>query len=461
MFRRILTGQHAGSLVSLALLLLLVIGNEPLKVLSSGASEERALGLSQTTARTQVDLAPAAQGALGLSSEICLSSGPLAGSTVQFSSATYSAGEGAGSAIINVTRTGDTSSAATIDYATSDGTASERSDYTPALGTLRFAEGDTSKSFLVLISDDFSVENSETVNLTLSNPTGGATLGSPGTAVLTINDNDTIPTTVNPLDQSDFFIRQHYLDFLNRETDPSGFAFWQNNIEQCGADTQCREVHRIDASAAFFFSIEFQNTAYLVERLYKASYGEASGASTIGGLHQLAVPIIRFREFLADTQEIDQGVVVLQPGWELVLEKNKQTFAAEFVRRSRFTTTFPNSTTPAQFVDRLNVNAGNPLSPSERDQLVTDLTSGAKTRDQVLRAVAEDQDLYKSEFNRAFVLMQYFGYLRRNPNDPQDTDYSGYDFWLGKLNQFNGNYINAEMVKAFITSGEYRQRFGP
>jgi hypothetical protein len=79
----------------------------------------------------------------------------------------------------------------------------------------------------------------------------------------------------------------------------------------------------------------------------------------------------------------------------------------------------------------------------------------------MLRAVAEHPNLASSEFNRAFVLMQYFGYLRRNPNDPQDTDYSGYDFWLTKLNQFNGNYNAAEMVKAFITSIEYGRRFGP
>ena len=80
-----------------------------------------------------------------------------------------------------------------------------------------------------------------------------------------------------------------------------------------------------------------------------------------------------------------------------------------------------------------------------------------------MRAVAEDQDLQSAEFNRAFVLMQYYGYLRRNPNDPPEPtlDYSGYDFWLQKLIQFNGDYNQAEMVKAFITSVEYRQRFGP
>lgn len=75
------------------------------------------------------------------------------------------------------------------------------------------------------------------------------------------------------------------------------------------------------------------------------------------------------------------------------------------------------------------------------------------------KVLAEHPNLVNGEFNRAFVLMQYFGYLRRNPNDSPDGDYTGYDFWLTKLNQFNGNYANAEMVKAFITSAEYRKRF--
>ncbi len=75
--------------------------------------------------------------------------------------------------------------------------------------------------------------------------------------------------------------------------------------------------------------------------------------------------------------------------------------------------------------------------------------------------MAENSTLAQQEFNRAFVLMQYFGYLHRNPNDAPDRDYTGFDFWLTKLNQFNGNFAAAEMVRAFITSAEYRQRFGP
>ena len=105
--------------------------------------------------------------------------------------------------------------------------------------------------------------------------------------------------------------------------------------------------------------------------------------------------------------------------------------------------------------------SGGSLSESERAALVAGLNGGTETRASVLRKVSEDADFTARERNRAFVLMQYFGYLRRNPDDAPDADFSGYNFWLNKLNQFGGNFVAAEMVKAFITSGEYRQRFGP
>ncbi len=183
----------------------------------------------------------------------------------------------------------------------------------------------------------------------------------------------------------------------------------------------------------------------------------------LNGPHQLPVPIVRYQEFLPDSQQISAGVVVGQTGWELVLETNKRNFTAAFVERPRFTTAFPAGMSQATFVETLNTNAGGVLTVSERNQLIADLTSGAKTRAEVLRQVAEDLDLKAAEDSRAFVLMQYFGYLRRNPDDAPELglDYTGYDFWLTKLNQFNGNFISAEMVKAFISSSEYRQRFGP
>jgi hypothetical protein len=116
----------------------------------------------------------------------------------------------------------------------------------------------------------------------------------------------------------------------------------------------------------------------------------------------------------------------------------------------------------ARYVDALNANAAGALTAAERDNLVTRLESGELTRAQVLRAVAENEAFTAREKNRAFVLMQYFGYLRRNPYDaPEPTlDFAGYNFWLSKLEEFRGNFVRAEMVKAFISSDEYRKRFG-
>ncbi|HYU99785.1 MAG TPA: SBBP repeat-containing protein [Pyrinomonadaceae bacterium] len=385
--------------------------------------------------------------------------------TVQFSSGTGSGSETPNATTkvdLVVTRTGDASAPARVDYASVDGTASERSDYLAARGTLHFAVGEASKTISVFIVDDSFGESPETFSVTLSNAVGCA-LGSPNTVTVTINSNETVngPNPVKDASfNTDFFVRQHYLDFFNREPDPGGLAFWKDQIDSCTTQA-CRELRRINVSAAFFLSIEFQQTGYLVERLYKSAYGDATGTSTLGGSHQLSVPIVRLNEFLPDTQQIGRGVVIGAPGADQLLETNKQALIGDFVQRSRFMTAYPVSMTPTQFVSALNTNAGGVLSPAEFNQLVSDLTTGAKTRAQVLRAVAEDSDLFAAETNRAFVLAQFFGYLRRNPNDSPDSDYTGYDFWLGKLNQFNGNFVNAEMVKAFIVSGEYQGRFGP
>ena len=265
-----------------------------------------------------------------------------------------------------------------------------------------------------------------------------------------------LPQTVNPLDDAQFFVRQHYLDFLGREPDPEGLAFWTNEIAMCGGEAQCVEVKRVNVSAANFLSIEFQETGYLVYRFYKSSYGDLP----------LAPVPIRLNEFLPDTQKIGQGVIVRQGDWEQKLESNKQAFALEFVQRSRFVSTYPTSMSSEQFVNALFANAGLAPSPSARTAAINEFTFAASTADlaaraRALRRVAENSTLAQQEFNRAFVLMQYFGYLRRNPNDAPDGNFDGYNFWLNKLNNFNGNYIEAEMVRAFLTSIEYRRRFGP
>jgi cytochrome c peroxidase len=259
----------------------------------------------------------------------------------------------------------------------------------------------------------------------------------------------------NPIDDTQTYVTQQYRDFLNREPDQSGLAFWTSQIASCGSDQTCIQAKRTNVSAAFYLSIEFQQSGYLIYRFYKSAYGNLASAP---------VPLT-LSEFLPDSQKIGQGVVVNQAGWETVLENNKQAFAAEFVQRSRFVSAFPTSLSPAEFVDRLFTNAGVAPSSSERTLAIDEFgaaanTTDAQARSRALRRIAENTTLAQQEFNRAFVLMQYFGYLRRNPNDAPDADYQGYNFWLSKLNSFNGDFVNADMVKAFISSVEYRQRFG-
>ncbi|HEX8119085.1 MAG TPA: Calx-beta domain-containing protein, partial [Pyrinomonadaceae bacterium] len=402
--------------------------------------------------------------------------------TLQFSSATYTVGESGTTATITVTRTGGSNAGVTVNYATSDGTATAGSDYATASGTLSFAANETSRSFNISISDDALDEPDETVNLTLSNAGGSAALGSQTTAALNITDNDAVPgvsigdatvaegnagTTnaafnvtlsaasgktvtvnyatadgtaaagsdyiavsgalnfapgetsktvtvdingdtsiesdetffvnlsgatnaviadaqgrgavnnddtapaINPIDISSEFVRQHYHDFLNREPDASGLAFWTGEIEQCGSDAGCREVKRINVSAAFFLSIEFQQTGYLVERMYKAAYGDAVGVTRITGAPvQIHVPVVRRAELLADSGAIGSGVVVGREGWQQVLEANKTAFALAFVQRQRFTDAFPAGMSAGQFADKLFANAGVIPTAAERDAAV-------------------------------------------------------------------------------------------
>ena len=381
--------------------------------------------------------------------------------TLQFSQATYNVNEDVTFVNVTVQRTGDISTAVTVDYATADGTASERSDYTTALGTLRFAASETSKTVAVLVNEDSRVEGAEAFTITLSNPTGGASLAcTSATATIQIADDASEPST-NAIDDSTIFVGQHYHDFLNRQSDPAGLAFWVNEIESCGADAQCRAVKRINVSAAFFLSIEFQQTGYFVIRTYKSAFGSTSGNPA-------------YRPFLRDTQEVGRGVIVGTPGADALLEANKQAFAMAFVQRADFQAAH-GSQNADQYVDSLFANAGATPTTSERAAAITAFASGDTAgRAAALRSVIESGSVINKLYNPAFVLMQYFGYLRRNPNDAPDGNFSGYDFWLTKMNQFSlpgedvrneqvalSRVQRAEMVKAFIISGEYRGRFGP
>jgi hypothetical protein len=336
---------------------------------------------------------------------------------LQFSLANFSVNEGAKTAVVTVVRQDGQAGPLSVDYATSDGSATQTGDYITTLGRLQFSDADTSKSFNVPIIDDVFVEGSETINLTLSNPSG-AVLGPQSQAVITITDNDITQPTTNPLDNADaqFFVRQHYLDFLNREPDAAGLAFWTNEITSCGSNAQCIEVKRINVSAAFFLSIEFQQTGFLVYRFYNAALNRPNG-------------LPRSLEFLRDTQAVGRGVVVGATGWEAQLEANKVAYASEFVNRPEFAALYGSGQTPAEFVDALYAHAAITPSAAERQAAIDEFNNPTGARGRVLRRVAENQTLVNREFNRAFVLMQYFGYLRRNPDDAPDNNLNGFNFW--------------------------------
>ena len=381
-------------------------------------------------------------------------------SVVQFSASTYNVNEDMTFKTITVTRTGDVSGPATVDYATTDVTASQRTDYTRALGTLRFAANESSKSFDVLISEDIKLEGTETFTITLSNGTGQALLGTPSTASVVITD-DPIETGPNPIDFTDIFVGQHYHDFLARQSDQSGESFWESQISVCGTNTACLDDRRTNVSAAFFLAIEFQQTGYFVIRMHKGAFGSAKSNP-------------RYLTFLRDQRRVGEGVIVGNTGWEALLDANREAYLQEFVSRPEFVAVFPQGVNVFTYVDTLFANEGVVPTTSEQQSAINAYGTGNTLgRAAALKSVVESDSVFDKQYNPAFVLMQYFGYLRRDADDAPDNNFTGYDFWLNKMNQFSvpgenvrDNHValnrvkRADMVKSFIVSGEYRARFG-
>lgn len=249
---------------------------------------------------------------------------------------------------------------------------------------------------------------------------------------------------VNAIDDTGFFVSQHYRDFLSREADAAGLSFWMNEINSCGTDAACIDIKRQNVSAAYFLSIEFQETGFYAIRVQRAAFGKKSREASR----------FPFAQFVPDSATVGTGVIVGQTGWQQVLEQNKQNYAAQIVSSAAFIARFPTSQTAGEFVNALYASAGvTPTQTEVQDAIVAFGAGDTAGRTAALRKVADSSSVVQAELNPAFVLMQYFGYLRRDP------DTGGYNFWLTKLEQFNGNYIQAEMVKAFLVSGEYRGRF--
>ncbi|GEM_PF-2096391 len=501
--------------------------------------------------------------------------------TIQFASANYNVGEADTSMVVTVDRLGDTSGSSTVDFASSNGSASQLRDYEVANGTLTFAPGQTSRSFRVLIVDDVFPESSETVNLALSNATNGS-LVAPSTATVIIADNDSAGTTSpvakqfvanmtpgqvvppvvsngfgsgvvllsqsettakvsaiysqlsgseflksirgpagpdvnapvvfhlplgspvtdfpinptvqevsdlkaglhfmsvhtnglgfangeirgqlqwNPAEEADFFVRQAFFDFLSRVPDAGGFTFWTNEITQCQSDVECLRRKRVDVSNAFFYEQEFQQTAAYVLRLYRGAYGNDQpfpNPNPSGLVPNEEKKLPSYAVFVADRARVIGGANLSQKQLDL---------ANLFVQRPEFTMKYPASlATAGQFVDAVLLTLQNDLGVNlsgQRANLI-DLYTTQGGRGAVLYRLADDsptnpianQTLIDEEYNRSFVLGQYFGYLRRNPDIP------GFMFWLGQVNGAPLRDVTKQhaMVCSFITAAEFQFRFGP
>ena len=235
--------------------------------------------------------------------------------------------------------------------------------------------------------------------------------------------------TTNPIDTNEYFVRQQYLDFLNREPDQGGFDYWTAQLNQCRADQDCVRARRLDVSAAFFGSEEFQETGSFIYRLYRAALGRQ----------------LSYNEFSTDRKQVVAGAD---------LAASKAAFAAAFVERPEFVLKYQGNVTAESFVDALLQTTGIDLS-SERSNLIAKYNSAGtrnESRSLVVGDVAAITSFSQAIRNQSFVLMEYFGYLQR------DVDSGGYDFWVHVLeNGPRGNY--RPMVCAFITSAEYQRRF--
>ncbi|MDQ3755450.1 MAG: DUF4214 domain-containing protein, partial [Acidobacteriota bacterium] len=281
------------------------------------------------------------------------------------------------------------------------------------------------------IIDDGWAEGTETLRLALTSGDGAA-LGSPSIAQLTIVDNDAQTSATNPVDNASMFIRQQYLDFLSREPDAAGFNAFVDTLENCpnqfntDPNSPSARCDRISVSASFFLSLEFQIRGSVVIRSYLAAFGR----------------LPTFREFIRDLSTIG-GVT------DEEATANRSRYPDDFIQRPEFGAIY-DSLSNAAYVDALIANAG--VTLPNRDQIVANLNAGTRTRGQTFNEIVDSPEFTDAAFNRAFVLSEYFGYLRRDP-DP-----AGFQAWLDLLNNNRNDFRT--MVNGFVNSVEYRMRFG-
>jgi VCBS repeat-containing protein len=382
---------------------------------------------------------------------------------IYFDQGGFNADEGAGRATIHVRRQGNLSGTATVEYLTSDdpaavpcdptikrpdgtayplGIAFARCDYATTIDTVTFAPGEVVKEIYIPLVDDAHVEGGESVEVRLRNATGATIVAEQSSGRLTISDNDTAGG-VNPIFNSVFFVRQHYLDFLSRE--PEEKEPWSGVLNRCPNVNNDSSCDRTLVSQSFFGSPEFRLKGFFVYNFYRVAFGRMP----------------EYQEIIPDMRRVSGATA------QEVYAK-RAALPLNFTQRPEFKNAY-DALKDEQYVDALlnryavkSINTADPADPEgggkvllTRDDLVNRLSqTGAQglTRARVLRAVAESDEVAAAEFNGAFVAMQYYGYLRRTPEE------DGYRAWLRVINQ-DPNNIRI-MVNGFMNSAEYRLRFG-
>jgi len=290
---------------------------------------------------------------------------------------------------------------------------------------------------------------------------------------LRLRPGTNIPITI---DDADFFAAQQYIDFLRRFPDAPGHAHWTGEITECSDPAKrfpgeslalCTERKRANTSAAFFLSPEFANGGSFVLRVYWGTLGKLLNFPGCPGVPQNLPGHCRpkYTDYIADMATVAQGIVVNDKLDPNVINSNKQAFVAQFITRPEFQQIY-GALTPTQFVDKLSQTTGVALSSSDRTALINEATAGNKasvvfkivdgtttvTDGALVFNTTYGKAFYDKEFDDTFVFIEYIAYLRRNP------DQDGFNFWLAKLKQY-GNWVDAQMVLAFILSPEYRNRF--
>ena len=228
---------------------------------------------------------------------------------------------------------------------------------------------------------------------------------------------------MNRIEQADFFVRQQYLDFLGREPDPPGFNGWVNTLRNCvPGDASCDRIH---VSESFYRSPEFQERGYFVYRYYSSAFGRKPDYG------EFAPDLVRVSGFLTNGQ----------------LEAAKTAFAIDFMTRPAFTAQY-GSLNNSAYVDAL-INTAE-VNLTNRQALIDGLNAGTLTRGAVLRQIAESAEVYQKYYNQAFVVMEYFGYLRRDPDI----------LYLNWISVLDANPADSRrMVEGFVDATEYRNRF--